>query len=767
MIQKPRESFVFEDNVRHIARLLWPAAEYDGAAMVDGRERDGIFVSDDMVNLIECTLRTDKEKADQDADKLSKLSNKIRVKYPSRGIKAWFITAKEPTAEQREAVKKHAVRAAGALVAVSFDQFRQKLIDARAYLEARKDYRFGSIRDPETGGPSDATDFVQSDLIVDPGASTWTLTTLVENLTAGKKILLLGDYGAGKSMTVREVHRTLAKSFTNGSSNQFPITLNLRDHHGQTEATEALERHARKVAYASPSHLARAWRAGYAIPLLDGFDEIASAGWAGQAKKLRDIRYAAMQLLRDFVRDTPASSGILISGRAHFFDNDKELATALGIDAQFIKLRLSDFTEAQITSFLRNKGWDQSLPAWLPTRPLLLGYLASRNLLRETLEVDAGSAPAAAWHRLLDRISQREAEIEAGISGQSVRQIIERLASKARRSVDGVGPLTYDDIVSSFREVCGYSADDKGLVLLQRLPGLGVHNSDDGSRAFIDRDLAATASAGDVVGFVQDPFSDAPNEAAVWQSSLTPLGAEVAAFRCDESGLADSAQVAVALKQCGSVRGLDVLAADLVQLLAHGTRGYSEGIIYVSGVLIPELELTEVTPDISRIEFQDCVIGEIAIESNADPAYMPRFVRCYLAAVNGRVGYTDLPSGIFDDCLVDTFGDSTTTANDILSLGLPLGTTVMLTVLKKLYLQRGTGRKESALFRGLDHKEKDMVPNVLQLLRSEGFAIRARIREQTVWMPARAHTARVQRLLASPTASTDSLVAQSARLSSQ
>lgn len=39
----------FEDEVRRIARLLWPGAEFDGAAIEDGRERDGIFETEEFV----------------------------------------------------------------------------------------------------------------------------------------------------------------------------------------------------------------------------------------------------------------------------------------------------------------------------------------------------------------------------------------------------------------------------------------------------------------------------------------------------------------------------------------------------------------------------------------------------------------------------------------------------------------------------------------------------------------------------------------------
>lgn len=46
----------FENEVRRIARAKWPAARYSGASMLDGRERDGIFETEDSINFVEATV---------------------------------------------------------------------------------------------------------------------------------------------------------------------------------------------------------------------------------------------------------------------------------------------------------------------------------------------------------------------------------------------------------------------------------------------------------------------------------------------------------------------------------------------------------------------------------------------------------------------------------------------------------------------------------------------------------------------------------------
>ena len=91
---------------------------------------------------------------------------------------------------------------------------------------------------------------------------------------------------------------------------------------------------------------------------------------------------------------------------------------------------------------------------------------------------------------------------------------------------------------------------------------------------------------------------------------------------------------------------------------------------------------------------------------------------------------------------------------------LATGAKVLLTTLRKLYLQRGAGRKESALYRGFDHRDRRLVPEVLGLIASAGLAVKGRAGDATIWLPVRAETARVRRILAAPTTCDDPLVAE-------
>ena len=166
---------------------------------------------------------------------------------------------------------------------------------------------------------------------------------------------------------------------------------------------------------------------------------------------------------------------------------------------------------------------------------------------------------------------------------------------------------------------------------------------------------------------------------------------------------------------------------------------------------------------LSAIQLQDSIIGVLDVPSGSAAGRIPRFFRCHFGLIEGFSGQGDLPQEAFTEATVDVFGNVAETTNAILSLSLPLGTRVLLTVLKKLYAQRGSGRRESALYRGLDTRARQLVDGVLRLLRREGFAIRCRQADEAIWLPSKSSDARrrVLSLLAAPTTSADPLIAQS------
>jgi len=114
----------FEQNVREIAVRLFPSAIGGGSEIVDSCERDGIFITEDTIHIIEATVSRSKEKASNDGKKINKLIGSLQKKHPEKAVKGWFITKDEPTADQRSAIHK----LNSAISALSFNRFQSKLI---------------------------------------------------------------------------------------------------------------------------------------------------------------------------------------------------------------------------------------------------------------------------------------------------------------------------------------------------------------------------------------------------------------------------------------------------------------------------------------------------------------------------------------------------------------------------------------------------------------------------------------------------------------
>jgi len=394
---------------------------------------------------------------------------------------------------------------------------------------------------------------------------------------------------------------------------------------------------------------------------------------------------------------------------------------------------------------------------------LLLAYLSSRRdvsdktktILEDILDKAAEHTPAAGWDYLLQKISDREADIEAGIDGTAVRLILEKLASRARCEMEDVGPITQNTILEVFRDVCGYSPDDRALVLLQRLPGLGPLSAEDGTRCFVDGDLALAASAGEVYRFIENPYTQ-KKEWFAFQFGLGQLGIEVAAHLCGTTG-SSKGRLSTALKQASIAAGLGILASDLVRVCISIGCGYSGEKVFIREAIVPELEFVNEMAPLNELEFQDCLVMRLDLPPFVAGQDLPRFIRTSFGTVLGRIGRQDLPD-VFTECDFDRFAESAHSTSAILDMPIPLGARVMLTILKKLFVQRGSGRKETALYRGLDHKGKRLVPSILALLVREQLVLKLKGATEPVWLPAREHSARIRRLLSAPSKSEDPLI---------
>lgn len=762
----PDDPVKFEDEVRRIARSKWPDDQYSGSAMIDKREVDGVFYTEDVIHIVECTTSTRKEKAQYDIQKLFDLWKKYSTQ--TRIVKCWFITLNEPTAQQRDVSKPFFKEKPGfKLQILSFEQFQSSLINVAEYIDLRSKYRFGSMSEEAISDKKFL--YIPFDIVDKTSRRSTDLETIQEMLLKGHRITLLGDYGAGKSTTMRELFMKLSNPKIRTTNYQFPILLNLRDHFGQTDPAEALTRHATKIGF-NPINLIRAWRAGYALIMLDGFDELAISGWQGQPEKLKRLRKDSMELLRNFVDDTPSNRGLILSGRMNYFDNDFEMYSALGLPISgenVTCLMIRDFTDDQVRNYLKSNGLSDEIPSWFPTRPLLLSSLMKRGLSQDVLNKQ--NDPATGWDILLEEICAREAKAASNADGHDIRLLIERLASKARRQADGLGPILPDEIITTFKEVFSFSPDDRASILIQRLPGLGIADPDNenGGRYFVDTSLADAARSGDVSRYMFTPYDEIPNmHSKEWQETLGDIGLDIARLKL-ENGAINGGKMSQALKQSVKRHASPVLAFDIFKLMMLMGFDYTDPEwVEIRGVVIDELEFHSSDPVMSKITFVECIVRNIILSSNIDVSRIPRFRDTEFSSVEGRISEKDLPDGIFQNCTYIQFLGTAKTNDGVMELDkLPLPCRVLLVVLRKLYNQKGSGRQEAALYRGLDAKSKEFVEGILRILKQENLVFETKSRPNNiVYIPVRSQTPRVQSILSAPSDSQDRVMLLAAKL---
>ena len=130
---------------------------------------------------------------------------------------------------------------------------------------------------------------------------------------------------------------------------------------------------------------------------------------------------------------------------------------------------------------------------------------------------------------------------------------------------------------------------------------------------------------------------------------------------------------------------------------------------------------------------------------------LPRFQGSIFLVVRGRSGRSDLPLDRFDSrCTFEKFAESAETQAAILSSSLARGEKLLLTLLRKLFVQSLSGRADSALYRGLDLNDRQVIPDVIKLLQQHGFVSLYSRGDGTVWVPVRKEINRARRMLASP-----------------
>lgn len=742
----------FEERALHMAQAIHDPLGLQGAHMFEGVEHDGLFLIEEQVHAYEFTTSPKKDKAKGDADKIARLLKAV-LKSPQgryRTPTGWFVTQNEPTADQRQAVAEVAKREALTIHCISFRALQGRICDGEGYLRCRDSHPFGStsIRTSISDGQNQLPE-IPIELSA-PDETRMDLNGLAERLSAGRRLVLTGQFGVGKSHTLRETYRLLRKRYLrNDSESPLPIHINLRECVGLTRPSEVLRRHAEEIGFVGDRQLVSAWRSGRCVLLLDGFDEVASTRRVGSLSDLRSIRWESMSALRGLVEQAPPESGVLMAGRSHYFSSESEMLESLGFTSSDVVLTANDLTREQVERALKPLN-GAGLPDWIPTRPLLLGYLISLGLLRDLSEGEV-LPESTGWRRLLRLIAEREARMVSGVSPDTILDLIVAVAIEARGGGSLVGPVSMAQLEAAFYAVAGRRAVEDDLQVLLRLPGLAVDDTTRGTdaRVFVDRALASTAYGEALARYVMNPYGSSPLGARVpWVETSDELAVAVSIDALKVAGIT-AGQVRAVCKGRDEAGNSDAVLADCLGVLAGQEPGSLDRRLTVDGVIIEELNPGESVEVWSQVTFNDCLLATVDLGGLHSSADSPTFTSCAIGLVRGATQWPESLGSNLVNTDVAAF-DLAATTDSILSAGLEPDVTVAVTVLKKVYRQRGSGRKESALSRGLSPDLRGRVPAVLQRMCSGGWLSKHSSGNSTVYVRSPERQAEAAQILDQP-----------------
>jgi hypothetical protein len=278
--------------------------------------------------------------------------------------------------------------------------------------------------------------------------------------------------------------------------------------------------------------------------------------------------------------------------------------------------------------------------------------------------------------------------------------------------------ISQADIAAAFTEVFGRPPDDNNLGMLLRLPGMVAVDSPNDERRFVDADFASVAAAGDVYEFILASKAGAgPFESC--SINIDTLGSEFVTRKLARNGNQE-ALIIVALENLSDPVRFSTLKGDLVVALSATNLSPREKWISISEASVGTLDLQHAPEVFSKIKFYDSIFDIVEIDEG-HTASLPEFHSSMISIIRGPRDEAGI-SRYFHNTEIGRFEFEEITNNSILELSIPSGVKLGLTVLRKLYVQPGGGRLESAFSRGIKPEHRPMIDAVLDTIVSEGFA---------------------------------------------
>jgi hypothetical protein len=199
--------------------------------------------------------------------------------------------------------------------------------------------------------------------------------------------------------------------------------------------------------------------------------------------------------------------------------------------------------------------------------------------------------------------------------------------------------------------------------------------------------------------------------------------------------------------------GNHVLASDILASLARGEGIASDcGGYRLTEGQFRKLALNE--KGLENVAFCDCIVDELVLPTS--PPAGVTFERCRAERVFGATSVAGMPR--WTSGLVGESFDSVENIARIRRIGLSPSQLILTAILRKTYLQKGSGRKEEALVRGLGKiAAPGLTERVINLLLRDHVLERFRGDEGWVYTPVGPMRQRVKQILDELQTSSDTL----------
>ncbi|HEY6871783.1 MAG TPA: NACHT domain-containing protein [Geobacteraceae bacterium] len=729
-----------EESVRDLAALKWsrPCVK----ETITGVEIDGVIrIDDDNAILIQITKNETLGKFRKDILDIELIRRHLFDKnYVSS--KSYIITEEPVSSLMQQTCTNKKVQT------MTFNEFRNEFFDYSSYYFERSKRPFGSAVEPDTGG-KESNRFIKVGYNNKTNNTQAKYDTITKLLTSGKKVVLKGEYGTGKSRLIQSLFEDLNKQ----EHQEYIFAIDLRDYKGVASADELIRRHLRKYGLSKYEDSAvKCLYAGRILFIVDGFDEVAIQSWSENPKKIVDIRFQEFGFIRELLQYS--HKGFLITGREHFFNDDEEMIRAIGLKKNdyVILESKSEFTETEINEFKKENNISIEIPKWFPKKPMAVRLISDNTISDELIHSLKLDSPFLFWVSFFDFIAERDSNANKNVlDPDSIKQLLIALAHHTRNTEQTTGPFSLDTINMIFKQQFGYEAVEESAAYLQRLPGMGRVKSDSYDRTFTDEYFLDFLR----VEKYRDELSDdsLPSMSSVWKNILSEKGLDLLSNFLGNVPASIDFISSKAKNQKNSTMALELISACL-QNDNNKTINFNGLVIDGGEVVFMDFSNKE----IFGLTMEECLIHRLGITSSS-------FANCafrnsYFPKIYGVSSKNGLPQSFDKSCSFDEFEQVSSIAK-VKGTQLSPSQQYLVLILQKVFNQKGAGRKEEVLTRGFDGIfDKKLAKNILNLLVREDILTTHPGDEGLIYKANRKHHARAESILEELSLSKDQLWAK-------